>query len=256
MIKIGSAGFNENIAEFLKNNNMHCAEVEFVRGIYLKDENKISKLKSIAKKNKIQLSVHAPYYINLASLDKDKITASKKRIIHSAVVGDMLGAKYVCFHPGFYHKRNKKEVYEIIKNNIIEIHDKLKENGYKIKLAPELMGKVSQFGDAEEITQLNKEINGISMTIDFAHYLARYQEKTNYKKLINQLPKSFHAHFSGIEYNEKGEKRHIPIQISVFEKILKELIKEKKDVSIINESPNVFTDLIKMNKALKKLQPD
>jgi len=179
MIKIGSAGFNADIANFLNENRMQCAEVEFVRQIYLKKKEKIAEIKQAALTNKIQLSVHAPYYINLASLEEHKIVASKKRIIDSAKIGEAVGAKYVCFHPGYYHDRDPEKVFEIIKFHIQNIKDQLKENGFKIKLAPELMGKVSQFGSADEIIRLNKEIKDISMTIDFAHYLARNKGKTN-----------------------------------------------------------------------------
>ena len=256
MIKIGSAGFNVDIAHFLKENRMKCAEIEFVRQIYLKKEEKIAEIKQAALSNRIQLSVHAPYYLNLASLEKDKIIASKKRIINSAKIAEAVGAKYVCFHPGYYHDRDPEKVFEIIKFHIEDIKEQLKENGFKIKLAPELMGKISQFGNADEIIRLNKEIKGISMTIDFAHYFARNKGKPDYKKLISKLPETFHAHFSGIEYGDKGEKKHIDIDVKEFDKVLKELVAQNKEVSIINESTALLQDLLKMRKVLDKYQKD
>ena len=65
MIKIGSAGFNAEIAPFLKKNRMKCAEVEFVRQVYLKKKEKIEEVRNAAEKNNISLSVHAPYYVTL-----------------------------------------------------------------------------------------------------------------------------------------------------------------------------------------------
>ncbi len=254
MIKIGSAGFNTEIAGFLKENRMKCAEVEFVRQVYLKKKEKIKEIKQAALNNSVQLSVHAPYYVNLASLEQEKIVVSKQRIIRSARVGEEIGAKFVCFHPGFYMKRDHEKVYDIISHEISEMQDQLNENDLKIKLAPELMGKHSQFGTPEELVRLNKDIKGLSMTIDFAHYFARNLGKPNYNKLINMLPKTFHAHFSGIEYNEKGERRHIRIDPLEFEKVLKELIKQDKNVTIINESTDTFGDLMKMRKILDKFQ--
>jgi deoxyribonuclease-4 len=256
MIKIGSAGFNTEIAGFLKENRMKCAEVEFVRQVYLRKKEKIEEVKNAALTNHIQLSVHAPYYVNLASLEPEKIVASKQRIIRSARVGEEIGAKFVCFHPGFYMKREPEIVYEIISHEISEMQDQLNEEGLKIKLAPELMGKHSQFGTPEELVRLNKEIKGLSMTIDFAHYFARNLGKPNYKKLISMLPKTFHAHFSGIEYSDKGERRHIQIDPLEFEKVLKELVSQDKNVTIINESTDVLNDLLKMRKILDKFQED
>ena len=256
MIKIGSAGFNAEVAGFLKENRMKCAEVEFVRQVYLKDKEKMQEIKQAAFNNGVQLSVHAPYYVNLASLEEEKITASKQRILKSAMVGEAIGAKFVCFHSGFYMKRDPEKVYGIISHQIAEMQDKLNENNFKIKLAPELMGKHSQFGTPEELVRLNKDIKGLSMTIDFAHYFARNLGKPDYKKLINMLPETFHAHFSGIEFTDKGERRHLKIDPLEFEKVLKELIAQNKNCTIINESTDTFGDLIKMRKILDKFQDD
>jgi deoxyribonuclease-4 len=256
MIKIGSAGFNPEIATLLKENRMKCAEVEFVRQVYLKKEEKMQEVKEAALNNGVQLSVHAPYYVNLASLEEEKIVASKERILRSAKVGEKIGAKFVCFHAGYYMKRDPEVVYDIISHHISDMQDKLNENDTKIKLAPELMGKHSQFGTPEELVRLNKEIKGLSMTIDFAHYFARNLGKPNYKKLISMLPKTFHAHFSGIEYSDKGERRHIQIDPLEFEKVLKELVSQDKNVTIINESTDVLNDLLKMRKILDKFQED
>ena len=256
MIKIGSAGFNTEIAPFLKESRMKCAEVEFVRQVYLKKEEKIEEIKNAALNKGIQLSVHAPYYVNLASLEPEKIVASKQRILSSARVGEAIGAKFVCFHAGYYMQRDPKLVYNIISHHIAEMQDELNENGSKIKLAPELMGKHSQFGTPEELVRLNKDIKGLSMTVDFAHYFARNLGKPDYKKLVDMLPRTFHAHFSGIEYTDKGERRHLKIDPLEFEKVLKELIAQKKNVTIINESTDTFGDLAKMRKILDKFQED
>lgn len=256
MIKIGSAGFNAEIAPFLKENRLKCAEIEFVRQIYLKKKERMQEIKEAAIVNNISLSVHAPYYVNLASLEKEKIIASKQRILRSAKVGEAVGAKVVCFHPGYYMKRDPEKVYEIVSHQIADMNDQLKENGFKIKLAPELMGKHSQFGSPEEIVRLHKEIKGISMTVDFAHYFARNLGKPDYKKLVSMLPKTFHAHFSGIEYTDKGERRHLKIDALEFEKVLKELIAQDKTCTIINESTDVLNDLLKMRKVLDKFQRD
>jgi deoxyribonuclease-4 len=254
MIKIGSAGFNEEIAPFLKKHKMKCAEIEFVRQIYIKKKEKIDSIKNAAQNNNISLSVHAPYYVNLASSERYKILASKKRILQSAQIGELIGAKYVCFHPGFYMKRNPEKVYEIIAQEIGDMQDQLNENNAKIKLAPELMGKHSQFGTAEELHRLNKDIKGISVTIDFAHYFARNLGNPNYQKLINKLPKTFHSHFSGIEYTNKGEKRHIKIDPKEFEKVIKEIMLQEKDCTMINESSDVINDLLIMRNILNKYQ--
>ena len=51
---------------------LNALELEFVRGVYLREENAIN-LKPLAKKYDVKLSAHAPYWINLAAKEKYKI---------------------------------------------------------------------------------------------------------------------------------------------------------------------------------------
>ncbi len=112
----------------------------------------------------------------------------------------------VVFYPGFYGKDSKEETYLQIKEKIKELQEEIKKNKWKIKLAPETTGKINVFGSINEIHKSVEE-TGCSFCIDFAHILARYK---NYKfkevsKKFNKF-KQWHVHFSGIEYNKKGER--------------------------------------------------
>ena len=67
------------------------------------------------------------------------------------------------------------------------------------------MGKINVFGSVEEISLLVKETD-CSFCLDFAHILAR-DKKIDMKKIEKLFPeKEWHAHYSGIEYGEKGER--------------------------------------------------
>ena len=96
MINIGTAGTpvksTLNGLSVVTENNLSAMEVEFVYGVRMKNE----LAKKIAKENKkykLKLSVHAPYYINLASLKEKKIKASIKRILNSCERAHFLDAK-------------------------------------------------------------------------------------------------------------------------------------------------------------------
>ena len=132
MIKIGPAGIGhgEDTLPKLKKLGIKTAEVEFVRQVYMTNS-KAKQMGEIAEKNNIQLSVHAPYYINLNSEDKSKVRASRKRILDSCERGHHLGAKYIVFHPGYFGKREKKETFENIKNELLEINKTIKQRSYK-----------------------------------------------------------------------------------------------------------------------------
>jgi len=254
MIRIGPAGIGPNGLEGIKEINklgLNAAEIEFTHSIYLSNQ-QAKEIGDIAKKLDIHLSVHAPYFINLSSKEKEKIESSKDRILKSVERAHFLNAKYVIFHPGFYQNQDKEQVYQIIKDSILELQEKIRHNGFNVKLAPETTGKLNVFGDLDETLRLVKETK-CHFCIDFAHLYARNQGKINYKEIFEKLKdfKEIHAHFSGIEYSSKGEVRHIKVDIEEFKKILKEIPKTK-DITIINESPYIIEDAVKMLKALKE----
>ena len=255
-ILIGPAGLGsvedaeKNLEEFHKLGLRAC-EIAFTYGVYIKKKEYALRIGKRARELGIQLSVHAPYWINLNSEEKNKVEASKKRILDSCEMGEFLGAKYVVFHPGYYGKKNPEETYEKIKKEIIEIQEVIRKNKWKIKIAPETTGKVNVFGKEDEILKLVEE-TGCFFTLDFAHLLARSQGKVSYKEMIEKVKKFniLHCHFSGIEWGEKGEKRHKPLEIEEIKKLLSVLPKEKT-ITLINESPDTLGDAIKIAKMIK-----
>lgn len=256
MIKIGPAGIGgikeiETNFEFLNKNNIKAAEIAFTYGVYIKKE-QAEKIKQLSKQFNISLSIHAPYYINLNS--KDKLEASKKRILDCCDIANSLGVKHIVFHAGFYGKETKEETYENIKQQILELQRIIKENNWNVELTPETTGKINVFGSLDEILRLVKETN-CSFCIDFAHLKARYQKEYNLKEVIEKIKhfKHLHCHFSGINYTEKGERNHIPIDIKEFKELLDELRKNNLDCTIICEAPDTYNDAIKMQKELDKI---
>jgi deoxyribonuclease IV len=252
MIKLGPAGIGsskniEETLEFYKKNNFQLAEVAFVSNIYLKKE-EAKKIKEINKKFKIELSIHAPYYINLNSLEKSKIEASKKRILKCCERAHDLGAKKVVFHAGYYSKMDPEEAFQNIKKQILELK---KKNKWKVKLLVEVMGKVNVFGSLDEVLRLSEETK-CGICVDFAHLKAINNGKLNIKETLSKIKKykNIHAHYSGINYGSKGEKNHIPINVKEWEILAKALKKSKLNFTVICESPDTIKDTIKMRKIL------
>lgn len=224
---------------------LKACEIAFTYGIYIKEGKEAEEIRDVARKLDIELSIHAPYWINLNSKEVRKIEESKKRILDCCKIGEILGASYVVFHPGFYGGVDKEETYQNIKKEIIELEKEIKKQGWKVKLAPETTGKINVFGSIEEIKKLVKE-TGCFFTVDFAHLLARNQGKISYKEIYENF-KSFnelHVHFSGIEYGEKGERNHKITPESELKKLL-EILPRNKNIVIINESPSPVEDSVK-----------
>lgn len=245
-IRFGPAGLGpvkeaiQRLEEYSKSGLKAC-EIAFTYGVYIK-EKEAKPIKEAAEKLNIKLSIHAQYWINLNSKEKIKIKQSQKRILDCCKIGESLGAYTIVFHAGYYGKSTHEETYENIKNAILEIQDEIKSNNWKIKIAPETMGKVNVFGSIEEISNLVKDTK-CSFCLDFAHVLARYKEN-KFDLIKEKFPyKSWHCHFSGIEYSDAGERRHIKTPKESLRILLKALPKDK-DIVIINESPDMIEDSI------------
>lgn len=255
-VKFGPAGAGTSSIEGLNDVarlGFDAVEIPFTYGVRMSNA-EAKKRGEVAKKLKIDLSIHAPYYINLASEEKEKIIASMKRILDSCERGHHMGAKYVVFHAAFYGKRDKEEVYEMVEFAVSKMQGAIEENGWKVKLAPETTGKGSQFGDLDELLRLKKD-TGCHLCVDFAHIKARNNGKIDYKEIFDKLKpvKHIHAHFAGIEFTEKGERRHKITTKQDLLPLLKEIKKRKSNITIINESPDPIGDTLKSKKLFEKL---
>jgi deoxyribonuclease-4 len=231
--------------------DLDCMEVEFTYGVRM-DLKTAKAVGILAKEKGILLSVHAPYYINLASEEKEKLAASKKRILDSCQRAHHMGARNVTFHAGFYQTRTSAQTYERIKKAIIGLHKQIGRRKWRVTLCPEVTGKPSQFGSLEELLRLKKD-TGCGITVDFSHLYARHQGDVDYGRILKKLPKKFHAHFSGIAYGPKGEKKHIRTTPKFFEPLAEELVKHNRDITIISESPKPYEDAVMMKQVIQNL---
>lgn len=254
-IRFGPAGLGPvktafEVLEKYRELGLKACEIAFTYSVYIKEQDALQ----IGKKARaldIQLSIHAPYYVNLNSAEKQKVEATKKRILDCCKIGAVLGAKTVVFHPGYYGA-DKKESYENIKKGILEILKEIEKQKWKIEIAPETMGKVNVFGSAEEISALVRE-TGCSFCIDFAHILAR-EKKIDFSKIEKLFPQEkWHCHFSGIIYGDKGEKSHRNTESAAWQELLKNLPRER-EIVIINESPTMVEDSTEGLKIWKNLR--
>ncbi len=251
-IKLGPAGLGgikeavKNLQEY-KSLGLSACEIAFTYGVYIKNEKIAKRIGEEAKKQNIKLSIHAPYWINLNSAEKKKIEESKKRILNCCKIGEWMNAYIVVFHPGYYGKIDKEQTYQNIKNAILDMQKEIKKKKWKIKLAPETTGKINVFGSVDEILRLTKETK-CSFCIDFAHILAR-EKKIDYKEILGKFKKykKLHIHFSGIEYTDKGERRHIKTKEEEIKQLISNLKKyaKGKEIVIINESPDPIGDSLR-----------
>lgn len=234
---------------------LRACEIAFTYSAYIKP-GECPVIREKAKQLDIELSIHAPYFVNLNSSEKAKREATKKRILACCEIGELLDAKVVVFHPGYYTSggdtaEKREQTYQNIRQGILELMKEREKRRWNILLAPETMGKVNVFGSIGEIARLVRE-TGCSFCIDFAHILAR-EKSVNYKKIEQAFPqKEWHVHFSGIVYGDKGEKHHIITEKKAWQELLKNLPRDK-NIRIINESPTMVDDSVEGLKLWEKM---
>ncbi|MBU0760815.1 MAG: TIM barrel protein [Nanoarchaeota archaeon] len=115
----------EDFLEELHKKGLKACEIAFTYSVYLKPHD-AKRIGRRAKELDIELSIHGSFFINLNASDKVKLEASKKRILDACEIGDLLGAKCVVFHPGFYGE-NRGGAYENIRDAIVELMEIRKE---------------------------------------------------------------------------------------------------------------------------------
>ncbi|MBD3313795.1 TIM barrel protein [Candidatus Woesearchaeota archaeon] len=255
-IRIGPAGTGGNSIDKLKELKelgLDAVEMEFVRGVVMSNE-LAGRIKEENKKHNIVLSIHAPYYLNLASEDKVKIEASKKRILDSCERGHHMGARCIVFHAAFYGKLSPEECFQQVKNEMLEMQEVIRKNNWEVILCPETTGKRSQFGDLDELMRMMEE-TGCGICIDFAHIEARHNKEPDYNALAKKIKaiKNLHSHYSGISYTEKGERRHLPVDKVKAKKLLSALKAEDIDITMIIESPDTWGDAVMMKRLERSL---
>jgi deoxyribonuclease IV len=243
-----------------------CTELEFTYGVRMQ-EAEAEQVANLARKLKVKLTAHAPYYINLNAHDHDILISSQDRILQTAHISYICGVQNIAFHAAFYMKDDPSEVYERVKKSLAGLCAEIKRQNKTIWLRPELMGKVSQFGSLDEILKLCSEVEGLAPCIDFAHLHSRtgkYNSYYEFKSVLNQIEKklgrealnNMHIHLSGINYNSRsGEIMHLNLRESdyQYEELLRALKEQDVKGMLICESPNLEEDALHLQETYNKV---
>ena len=183
----------------------------------------VTQLGILCKERDIQLSLHAPYYISLSSVEEEKRRNSVTYIVDSAKAAKLMGADRIVVHSGSAGKMSREEALALAKETLRWAQGALDElNLGDVIICPETMGKVNQLGDLHEVMELCKVDERMLPTIDFGHLNARtfgsIKSQADYAAILDTVENElgadrasrFHSHFSKIMYTVPGgEKCHL-----------------------------------------------
>jgi deoxyribonuclease-4 len=242
----------EQAPEYVKKFGLDCFEYSFGRGVNMSEEKAIS-IGNAFKKAGVEISVHAPYFINLANPDDEMALKSFGYVLDSAKYCKLMGGKRIVFHPAAQGKATREEAVSFTEKRLKVLSGLIHENGYTdLMFCPETMGKLAQIGTVEEITSFCKIDPVFTPCFDFGHINAReqgslktkqdFKDKLEYmiENLGYERMKHFHVHFSKIMYGGKGEIKHLTFADTKygpeFMPLAEALVELKLEPYIVSES--------------------
>jgi deoxyribonuclease IV len=243
----------------LRELELDALELGWVNSVRV-SEDTCQTIRKTGEEQQVCISVHAPYFINL-NADDEEWPKSRKRLMDAAYFGYLAGATDIVFHPGSYFKLSPQEVLPKAIARLEGCLLELRDAGNPVTLRPETMGKQAMLGSLEDTLSMSTAIEGVEPCLDFAHLHARAGDGSmnTYDEWCEVLEKyaaalgeaalhHLHIHLSGIEYGEKGERSHLPLEEADFN--LEALFKALKAFHcrgrILCESPAMEDDALKM----------
>lgn len=221
-----AAGFSDSMhsAEWTERMGLDCFEYSFGRGVNLSPARAEIIGETFAARS-IELSVHAPYFINFATLEEEKAENSFGYVLSSLKAASIMNAKRVVFHPAAQGKLSRAQAVDLTLKRLEILADKIADAGYDdMIICPETMGKSAQIGTTEEVSAFCRVAPFFFPCVDFGHVNAReggsLKTPADFENVLNTVEKiagrekldNMHVHFSKIMYGDKGEIKHLTFE--------------------------------------------
>lgn len=217
-----------DVPEYVEKMGLDAFEYQCGRGVNI-GKDKAEALGKKSKEKDIVLSLHAPYYISMSSVEEEKRLNSVNYILQSARAVDFMGGNRIVVHTGSCGKISREHALELAIDTMKIALNALDREGLShIRVCPETMGKVNQLGTLYEVLELCKIDERLIPCIDFGHLNARdrgiLKTTADFEEIFQSIEnalglsrlKEFHSHFSKIEYSAGGEVRHLTFEDKVF----------------------------------------
>ena len=265
-VHFGPAGLAENYPgkssaaypKWLSEQGLDAFEYQCGKGVNVGEETARA-VGGAAGAHGVRMSLHAPYFINLANPDPESLKKTTGYILAACRVADWMGAARVTVLTGALMKRTRREALDIALPALREVIRVCDGEGFgHIALCPETMGKINQLGDLDEVLELCLLDERLLPCVDFGHLYARSlgadQGLEATVRILDRIQAElgedrasrFHSHFSKIAFTPNGgEKVHLTFDQSDFgpdpEPLMEELARRGWSPTVICESAGTQT---------------
>jgi deoxyribonuclease IV len=239
----------EEAVGLLKERGYTACEIDFESGFWM-EYPWAEQFGKLARKAKIALSVHAPIAGFMGHVERDKKQRMAVGMLdHSAGIAKAAGAEVVVFHPGFLLGRTRPAVIKSVVEQLAELRERLVGKGRDVDFGVEIMGRVNDFGSADDVFAISAQLSWVRPVIDFAHLHAvtdgAFMTTKAFRDVLSLanklLPRGvpFHIHFSDIAYANRNETKHLPYGDGTLraDPLGKALARFARPATVISESP-------------------
>ena len=226
-----------------------------------RDYAELENLATISREMDIELSLHTPYYMDLAGADQ-LAQKSMDSVQWGGLLADAMGASVVATYLGLYGEMPPKEAVRRIAANVKALRDIYRKRNLKVKLGLETSGRQEVVGSLDEVLGLCRAIKGVVPVLNFAHVHARegglLKRPEDFAAVLDKVRKlagaHVHSHFTGVEH-EGGELRYTPIKKGDlrFEPLAECLLDNDYDLTLVSSSPLLEHDAMYMKVILERV---
>ena len=222
----------------------------------------------LARDAGIALSLHAPIAGFLGHRERDKkYRMAVGMLDHSAGLAVAAGAAPVVFHPGFLLERPREDALAAVVEQLGELRERLEGKGRAVPFGVEIMGRVRDFGTAEDVLGIAAQLGWVRPVLDFAHLHATsdgaFTETEPFAAVlaaadaIQEPGTPFHVHFSDIAFANRNETKHLPYGEGTLraDPLRDALAKFKRPATVISESPDETSSQAIRSTLLSKAEP-
>jgi deoxyribonuclease-4 len=228
-----------------------------------RDYQELEDLGLLSRELDIELSLHTPYYMDLADVD-GLAQKSMQSILWAGMLAEAMGSTIVITHLGMFGDLEHKEVLIRIQKNLRALRDWYKKAKVHARLGIESSGRQEVVGSLDEILAICKNVKGIVPVLNFAHVHARgfglFKRLEDFDDVLSRVEKAstdghLHTHFSGVEHADGNELRYTPIKKGDlrFEPLAECLLEEDYDLTIVSSSPLLEHDAMYMKVILERV---